>query len=247
MRRLIWAILLALCGIGQGIVGPAAIQVHAAVQPCASEPIAVWFNHDPSSFHLIQPCVHVRGIATRIAIQGSTVLFSLFPDPDSLHFENGANTAFGAAIVVELHGRTRIHGALLNGAHVRVTGPLVQDNQLNLNTVASALRVDVLPPGPVPRSLHIRIGVAPPVMKVGTEASVIVYAPAGAVCTATVRYNTGRIATSFNRGIRTVSSNGLRVWSWHALTAATWGTATAYCIRGGVQHTMASATFTIFH
>jgi hypothetical protein len=209
---------------------------------CAGYPVANYFN--PGEYEVLRGCVRASGIATGIVSRGPNVLFDLVPGPATLAFETAINrTTYKGTMLVAVHGRSRIHGRLLNGSHVSVLSPLVYYRTNGDNVLISAMSIEVVPPAAPSTPLTVRVGIAPNAVKAGDVLLAIAYTADGARCRATVVDVTGAHATTIDPSWFPAKTGGYVTWTWLNSTPATAGTINVECSRG-TQRATGTARFT---
>jgi hypothetical protein len=116
----------------------------------------------------------------------------------------------------------------------------VANNGIELHPVLSMRWAGMAPSPPSPAntptpttrtgaSFVVSTYVSPNPVPYESHATVYARTVAGAVCTASVVYATGRAPRSFNGAAQTVGSSGMVGWTWHMESRGTGGTATVTC------------------
>jgi hypothetical protein len=102
------------------------------------------------------------------------------------------------------------------------------------------------PPKPPPSSGAFTVSayISPNPVSHGQYATLYAKSVAGATCTASVIYSTGRAPVSFIGTAQTVGGSGTVSWRWHMESKGSSGTGTVTCIGHGTSKT-ATASFTI--
>jgi hypothetical protein len=100
------------------------------------------------------------------------------------------------------------------------------------------------PTARVSGSFSVRASVTPDPVSYGSYPTLYAFSSAGAVCTASVVYSTGRAPVSFSGSAQTVGGSGKVGWSWHMESKGSSGTGTVTCALRG-QSKSATASFTI--
>jgi phosphatidylserine/phosphatidylglycerophosphate/cardiolipin synthase-like enzyme len=95
-------------------------------------------------------------------------------------------------------------------------------------------------------ALTVTASVSPNPMPYNADATLMATTSPGASCTATVRYSSGSVPSSFHGTAQVVPASGSISWSWHESTKGSGGTATVTCMLGG-KTASATVAFTVTH
>lgn len=244
------------------ILWPAHVEAKPAAPGCTAIPLRGWYAHS-SAFRVLNGCVTVTGMVSDYARLGALARRDKFegivmgvaaeaamPDeptfllkPDQLRKDvlNSHNLAYlHGTILVTVDRNNLIQGTIRNGSYVQVRAPLVHNLEAGYNELVSVESARVL--SAQAAGFPLAVIVSPATMPYNAHPSVIATAPKGAVCTAQVRYSTGRKPVSFHDV--TITSSGRAVWTWHEETKGKSGTATVTCIFHGASETK-TATFAV--
>lgn len=101
-------------------------------------------------------------------------------------------------------------------------------------------------PPKAPTRFSLRAWVTPNPMPHGAYPTLHAQTVAGASCTASAVYSTGRAPRSFDGSARTAGSSGTVTWTWHEETSGTGETARVTCSYRGTSRT-AATSFAVTH
>jgi hypothetical protein len=202
----------------------------AARYSCAGVPLSHFDKKH--QLKVLKGCVIATGFVSNFHFLDPVYYFELRPDAASRYLLNADN---GRYITVLFEGRSRMHGDILDDAHVEVASPWVHDTTNGPNYLVAARYIKVVPvmapPTPVP--FKIRAEVTPYKMHSNAYPTLTVYTYVGARCSARVDYDTGHSPVSLRA--QTVGHSGSVHWRWHETTKYSVGVALVTCTFHGMR------------